>query len=58
MLIISLFSFIVLSLTRHSYNKYKLVQTTIGVSGNLSCLVIILIVMLIVIAMLTPPTMP
>jgi hypothetical protein len=57
MLIISLFSFIVLSLTRHLYNKYKLVQTTIGVSRNLSCLAIILIVVLIAIAMLTPPIM-
>jgi hypothetical protein len=58
MLIISLFSFVVLSLIRHLYNKYELVQTTIGISGNLSYLAIILIVVLIVIAMSTPPTMP
>jgi hypothetical protein len=57
-LIIRRFSCVVPSLTKHSYNKYKSVQTTIRVCGNPSCLVIILIVVLIVMAISTPPTMP
>ena len=48
----------VLSLTKHLYNKYKSVQIIIGVYKNLSYLVIILIVMLIAIAILTPFTIP
>jgi hypothetical protein len=56
--IIRRFSCVVPSLTKHSYNEYKLVQTTIGVYENPSCLVIILIVVLIAIAISTPPTMP
>jgi hypothetical protein len=57
MSIIRRFSFIVLSLTKHLYNKYKLVQTTIGVCENFSCLLIILIIILIVIAISTLFTM-
>jgi hypothetical protein len=53
MSIIKRFSFIVPSLTKHLYNKYKLVQTTIRVYRNPSCLLIILIVVLITIAILT-----
>jgi hypothetical protein len=56
-LIIKRFSCVVPSLTKHSYNKYKLVQTTIKVCGNPSCLVIILIIVLIAIAISTPFTM-
>jgi hypothetical protein len=54
MLIIRRFSSVGLSLTKHLYNKYKLVQTTIRVCGNPSCLLIILIIVLIAIAILTP----
>jgi hypothetical protein len=54
MLIIRRFSFVILSLTKHLYNKYKSVQTIIRVYKNLSCLLIILIVILIAIAILTP----
>jgi hypothetical protein len=57
MLIIRRFSSVVLSLTKHLYNKYELVQTTIKVYKNLSCLLIILIIVLITIAILTPFTM-
>jgi hypothetical protein len=47
---------VVLSLTKHLYNEYKLVQIIIGVYKNPSYLVIILIIILIVIAILTSPT--
>jgi hypothetical protein len=57
-LIIRRFSCVIPSLTKHLYNKYKSVQTTIRVCENPSCLVIILIIVLIVIAISTPPTMP
>jgi hypothetical protein len=57
MLIIKRFSFVVLSLTKHLYNKYKSVQTTIRVCGNPSYLLIILIIVLIAIVILTPFTM-
>jgi hypothetical protein len=53
MLIIRRFSFVILSLTKHSYNKYKSVQTTIKVYENPSCLLIILIIVLITITILT-----
>jgi hypothetical protein len=33
-LIIRRFSYVILSLTKHSYNEYESVQTTIGVCGN------------------------
>jgi hypothetical protein len=56
--IIRRFSYVVPSLTKHLYNKYKSVQTTIGVCENPSCLVIILIVMLITMAISTPLTIP
>jgi hypothetical protein len=51
--IIRRFSCVIPSLTKHLYNEYKSVQTTIRVCGNPSCLVIILIVVLIAIAILT-----
>ena len=57
-LIIKRFSLIVLSLTKHLYNEYELVQIIIGVYKNLNYLVIILIVVLIAIAILTPLTIP
>jgi hypothetical protein len=53
MSIIRRFSSVILSLTKHLYNKYKLVQMTIRVYRNLSCLLIILIIVLITIAILT-----
>jgi hypothetical protein len=56
--IIRRFSCVVPSLTKHSYNEYESVQTTIGVCGNPSCSVIILIVVLIAMAISTPLTMP
>jgi hypothetical protein len=57
MSIIRRFSFVVLSLTKHLYSKYKSVQTTIRVCENPSCLLIILIIVLIAMAILTPFTM-
>jgi hypothetical protein len=56
-LIIRRFFYVILSLTKYLYNKYKLVQTTIKVYKNLSCLVIILIIMLIIIVISIPLTM-
>jgi hypothetical protein len=53
MLIIRRFSFVVLSLTKYLYNKYKSVQITIRVCENPSCLLIILIIVLIAIVILT-----
>jgi hypothetical protein len=55
-LIIRRFLFVVLSLTKHLSSEYKSVQTTIRVCENLSCLLIILIIVLITIAILTPFT--
>jgi hypothetical protein len=52
MSIIKRFSSVVLSLTKHLYSEYKLVQTIIGVYRNLSYLLIILIIILIIIAIL------
>jgi hypothetical protein len=56
MSIIRRFSSVVLSLTKHLYSEYKSVQTTIGVYKNPSYLLIILIIILIAIAILTPFT--
>jgi hypothetical protein len=47
MLIIRRFSLVVLSLTKHLYNKKESVQTTVSIASNLSCSVIILSVKLI-----------
>jgi hypothetical protein len=57
MLIIRRFSLVVLSLTKHSYNKKELVQTIVGISDNLSCFVIILSVKLIAKLMSVSATM-
>jgi hypothetical protein len=56
MLIISRFFFIVLSLTRYLYNKYKSIYTIIRGSGRSSYFIIISIVTFIVTAILTPLT--
>jgi hypothetical protein len=58
MSIIRRFSLVVLSLTRHLYREYKFVHTISRVSGRPSRLVIILRVVRVAIAMLTPLTMP
>jgi hypothetical protein len=52
--IIRRFFSVILSLTKHLYNEYKSVQTTIGVCENPSCLLIILIIVLITIVISTP----
>jgi hypothetical protein len=57
MLIISCFSFVVLSFTRHLYKKYKLVQITKGITSKLRRSVIILKVVAIAILMLKLLTM-
>ena len=56
--IISRFYLVVLSLTRHLYSKYKSIYIIISSDRNLSWLVIILIVILIAIAISTPPIIP
>ena len=58
MSIIRRFLLVVLSLTRHLYREYKSVHTISGVSGRPSRSVIILRVVRVAIAMLTPLTMP
>jgi hypothetical protein len=57
MSIIRRFSLVVPSLTKHLYNKKELVQTIVGIAGNLSCSVIILSVELIAKLMSVPATM-
>ncbi|OCK87077.1 uncharacterized protein K441DRAFT_596092, partial [Cenococcum geophilum 1.58] len=54
--IIRRFSFVLLSLTKYLYREYKLVYTIIGIIGSLSRSVIILTVVPIAIAILTPLT--
>ncbi|KAF1357477.1 hypothetical protein EJ07DRAFT_41166, partial [Lizonia empirigonia] len=56
--IISRFSAVVPSLTRHSYNEYESVHTISGIGGRPRRPVIILRVVRIAIAMSTPLTMP
>jgi hypothetical protein len=58
MSIIRRFLFVVPSLTRHFCSEYKSVHTTSGIDSRLRRPVIILSVVKIVIAMLTPLTMP
>jgi hypothetical protein len=58
MSIVRRFSLVVLNLTRHLYREYKFVQTISRVGGRPSRLVIILRVVRVAIAMLTPLTMP
>jgi hypothetical protein len=47
MLIIRRFSLVVLSLTKHLYNKKESVQTIVSIANNSSCFVIILSIKLI-----------
>jgi hypothetical protein len=56
MLIIRRFLLVILSLTRHLYREYKFVHIISRVSSRPSRLVIILRVVRVVIAMLTPLT--
>jgi hypothetical protein len=58
MSIIRRFLLVVLSLTRHLYREYKSVHTISRVSSRPSRLVIILRVVRVAIAILTPLTMP
>ncbi len=58
MSIIRRFSFIIPSLTRHLYNEQESVYIIISTRGRSSYFIVILIVVLIKIAMQTPPTIP
>ncbi|KAF1978696.1 hypothetical protein BU23DRAFT_449945 [Bimuria novae-zelandiae CBS 107.79] len=57
MSIIRRFSFVVPSLTRHLYSEYKSVHTTSGIDGRPRRSVIILSIIKIATAILTPLTM-
>ena len=58
MSIIRRFSFVVLSLTKHSYNEYESVQTIVGMAGRPSCSVIIFSVEPMAKVMSMPATIP